>query len=76
MPNEKPLFILSKRRNLNKLKSNLSLNFLFLLNHYLGRKPQNLSIDDDTTYILGRINKCVENYATEEYIKPIKVKNT
>ena len=65
-----------KRKNLNKLKGNHYLNFIFLLNHYLGLKPQISSIDEDTTYILGTIYKRAENYATEEYIKPTKVKNT
>ena len=66
----------SKQRNLNKLKSSTSLNFLFLLIYRLGLKPQFSSKKDGNIYIFGTINKCGEKFAQNKNVKPIKVKST
>ena len=65
-----------KRKNLNELESNKFLKFRFLLNNYLCVISQFPSIDENTCYILGTINKCAKKVAPEEYTKPSKVKET
>ena len=55
---------------MNKLPGNSSLNFVSLLNHYLGLKQQFLTINEETSNILGAITNCVEKLAPEEQIQP------
>ena len=64
-----------KRRNLNTLKSNDPLNFLSLLNHYLGLEAQFSTVDEDTTDVF-KTKKFAEEFAPEDYIQPTKVRNT
>ena len=52
-------------RNLRNLKNENAVNFLFFLNHELGKMNETALIDDKVEYLAKTIMRCVDKYAPE-----------